>query len=96
MELHAFGSADWIVTIGFTPAFDLRPATSRWGAGSPLPGPAGALYALIDEVTDAYLEVVEKLEDAADDLEDKCSGAARWATTSRRSRLASCVFAGTS
>jgi magnesium transporter len=74
MELHAFGSADWIVTIGFTPAFDLRTALERWAAGSPLPGPAGALYALIDEVTDAYLEVVEKLEDAAEDLEDQVFG----------------------
>jgi magnesium transporter len=74
MELHAFGSDAWIVTVGFTPAFDLRQVLTRWGAGSPIPGPAGALYALIDEVADSYLEVVEHLEDAAEDLEDQVFG----------------------
>lgn len=74
MELHAFGSTDWILTVSFTPTFDLRPVVARWGAGSPIRGPAGALYALIDEVSDAYLVVVEGLEDAAEDLEDQVFG----------------------
>ncbi|HEY7477852.1 MAG TPA: magnesium and cobalt transport protein CorA [Actinomycetota bacterium] len=74
MEVQVFASTDWLVTVRFTPAFDLRSTLDRWRARSPEPGPAGALYALIDEVADGYLGIVEHLEDHADDLEDQVFG----------------------
>ncbi|MFN8232069.1 MAG: magnesium and cobalt transport protein CorA [Actinomycetota bacterium] len=76
-EVHAFVSATWIVTLRFTPAFDLEPVVHRWEAsgGTVAGGSTGyALYVLVDEVADGYLSVVERLEDRADDLEDLVFG----------------------
>jgi magnesium transporter len=75
-EVHAFVSSGWIVTLRFTPVFDLAPVLHRWSnGGSIADGSTGfALYILIDEVTDGYLSVVERLEDRADDLEDLVFG----------------------
>jgi magnesium transporter len=69
-ELFLFASPRFLVTLRFSPAFDLEPATKRWPVLSQLaPGTGSALYAIMDEVTDDYLEVIEDLEDRADRLE---------------------------
>ena len=69
-ELFLFVSPRFLVTLRFSPAFDLEPATKRWPVLSQLaPGTGSALYAIFDEVTDDYLEVIEELEDRADELE---------------------------
>jgi magnesium transporter len=69
-ELFAFVSTGFLVTIRLAPAFDLEKATSRWPIVCTLaPGTGSALYAVADEIVDDYLEVVEALEDRADDLE---------------------------
>jgi len=69
-ELFAFVSARFLVTIRFEPAFDLGKAKSRWPVVCTLaPGTGSALYAVADEIVDDYLEVIEALEDRADDLE---------------------------
>jgi magnesium transporter len=69
-ELFAFVSSRALVTIRFAPAFDLEKAKSRWPIVCALaPGTGSALYAVADEIVDDYLEVVEALEDGADELE---------------------------
>jgi magnesium transporter len=75
-EVHSFVSSSWIVTLRFTPVFDLAPVVHRWSAGGSVgEGTTGfAMYVLVDEVADGYLGVVEALEDRADDLEDRVFG----------------------
>jgi magnesium transporter len=70
-ELFVFLATRFLVTLRFTPAFDLEKAKSRWPIVCSLaPGTGAALYAVADEIVDDYLQVVEELEDRADDLED--------------------------
>jgi magnesium transporter len=76
-EIHAFVSQTWLVTLRFTPVFDLAPVIHRWEGrgGGAADGTTGfALYVLVDEVADGYLALVETLEDRADDLEDLVFG----------------------
>ena len=71
-ELFVIASERALVTIRFSPVFDLANAIHRWPLLHAVsPGPAGAFYAVADEVADDYLEVVEDLEDRADELEAK-------------------------
>ncbi|HET6790988.1 MAG TPA: CorA family divalent cation transporter, partial [Actinomycetota bacterium] len=71
-ELFVFASPRFLVTLRFTPAFDLAKAKLRWPIVCALaPGTASALYAIADEIVDDYLEVVEELEDRADELENQ-------------------------
>ncbi len=74
MEIHIFSSPSWLLTVRFTPAFDMRPATARWKGRVGDDGSVGALYVLVDEVADGYLLVVDRLEDTTDDLEDQVFG----------------------
>ena len=78
-EIHAFVSHRWLVTLRFTPVYDLARIERRWEANRSLAGGGTgvALYVLIDEVADGYLNVVERLEDRADDLEDRVFGRGR-------------------
>ena len=69
-ELFVFVSHRFLVTLRFPPACDLERAISRWPLLATLaPGTGSALYAVADEIVDDYLEVVEELEDRADELE---------------------------
>jgi magnesium transporter len=71
-ELFVFASPGFLVTLRFSPAFDLAKAKTRWPIVCALaPGSASALYAIADEIVDDYLEVVEELEDRADELENQ-------------------------
>jgi magnesium transporter len=71
-EMFLFAAERFLVTIRFSPAFDLEPAVKRWQVvASRGRGPAPALYAIVDEIVDGYLGVVEELEDRADDLESR-------------------------
>jgi magnesium transporter len=71
-ELFVFVSGRFLVTLRFTPVFDIGKAKSRWPIVCTLaPGTGAALYAVADEIVDEYLEVIEALEDQADDLESK-------------------------
>jgi magnesium transporter len=69
-ELFVFVSDRSLVTLRFPPLLDLERAKRRWPALAALaPGTGSALYAVADEIVDDYLEVVEELEDRADELE---------------------------
>ena len=69
-ELFVFASPRFLVTLRFDPAFDLGKAKKRWPVVCTLaPGTGAALYAIADEIVDDYLEVIEELEDRADELE---------------------------
>jgi magnesium transporter len=71
-ELFAFASDTFLVTLRFDPAFELEKAVKRWPVLAELaPGAGSALYAVADEIADDYLEVVELLEDKADELESR-------------------------
>ncbi len=69
-ELFLFVSRRFLVTLRFPPVFEMEKAKHRWPILATLaPGPCSALYAVADEIVDEYLEVVEKLEERADELE---------------------------
>ena len=69
-ELFLFVSHRFLVTLRFPPVFEIEKAKHRWPILAALaPGPCSALYAVADEIVDDYLEVVEELEDRADELE---------------------------
>jgi len=69
-ELFVFVSHRFLVTLRFPPVCDLERAINRWPVLAALaPGTGSALYAVADEIVDDYLEVVEQLEDRADELE---------------------------
>lgn len=70
-ELHAFVGDGYLITVRSDPPFAIEEVVSRWERQPELIGPGFALYALLDEVVDGYLGVVERLEDLADDLEDE-------------------------
>ena len=69
-ELFLFVSRRFLVTLRFPPVFEMEKAKHRWPILAALaPGPCSALYAVADEIVDDYLEVVEALEERADELE---------------------------
>jgi magnesium transporter len=69
-ELFAIVSDRWLATLRFPPAFGLAGAVHRWEVmASMARGTGAAFYTIADEVADDYLEVVEALEDRADELE---------------------------
>ncbi len=71
-EIHVFVGQGFLVTLRYAPAFDLDPAKRRWGKHGDLNAEGGGslLYALLDEVVDDYFEVIERLEDASEDIEE--------------------------
>jgi magnesium transporter len=74
LELHALVGRRFLVTIRSAPDYDLAGTVERWERDPDLLGAYGggfAAYVLIDEVVDDYLTIVERLEDGADDLEDR-------------------------
>ena len=75
-EIHIFASKRFLLTLRFTPAFDLSPVLHRCRRQPEMTalGMPFALYAVFDTVTDGYLRVIEQLEDLADRLEDHVFG----------------------
>lgn len=73
-ELHVFaGQGFYVLTVRRQPLFDFPRAAERAGQDADLvrEGIGFHLYLLLDEIVDGYLDVVERLEDLADDVEDR-------------------------
>jgi magnesium transporter len=75
-EVHAFVGRGFLVTLRYTPVFDLTPIRRRWDKQADLAGEGGGalLYALLDEVVDDYFLVVERLEDESEEIETEVFG----------------------
>jgi magnesium transporter len=73
-ELHVLAGPGFIVTLtdddGCEPVAAARTRCEQQPEMLEREGAGFALYAIVDEVVDGYLDVVERLEDAADELED--------------------------
>jgi magnesium transporter len=72
-EPHAFaGEQFYLVTIRRAPLIEFHKTIERTGRASHLAseGIGFQLYLLLDEIVDGYLDVVERLEDQADDIEE--------------------------
>jgi len=71
-ELHAVAGDRFLVTLRYSPPFEMREVLARWDRQPELCAEATAflLYVLLDEVTDGYLDIVERFEERADELED--------------------------
>ena len=71
-EIHVIAGDGFLATLRWSPGYPIEGATARWERHRhDDPRNEGfALYALLDEVVDDYLSVVEALEDEADELED--------------------------
>jgi magnesium transporter len=72
-EVHAFVGPRFLVTIRYDPAYDMQNVVRRWERQPELMASGGgfATYVLIDEIVDDFLTLVERMEDRADDLEDR-------------------------
>lgn len=72
-EVHAFAGHRFLITIRFAPVLDLAPIIERWDRQPELTseGAGFLLYALLDVVVDGYFDVVDRLDDLADELEDR-------------------------
>jgi magnesium transporter len=70
-EIHAFASTRYLVTVRYSPAFDLAEVLKRWGRQpeGTRHGAGFLLYVLLDEVVDGYLDMVDRFEDVSEDLE---------------------------
>lgn len=69
-EVHLVAGEGFLVTLRWSPGYSLDGATGRWERREDLHDEGFALYAVLDEIVDDYLSVVEALEDEADELED--------------------------
>ena len=72
-EVHAFVGPRFLVTLRYDPAYDMQNVVRRWERQPELMAVGGgfAAYVLIDEIVDDFLTLVERMEDQADDLEDR-------------------------
>jgi magnesium transporter len=75
-EIHAFAAPTFLLTLRFTPAFDLARVVDRWRRQPEMAarGVGFAMYALLDAVADGYVDAAEELETIADRLEDRVFG----------------------
>ncbi|GAA1905112.1 magnesium/cobalt transporter CorA [Nocardioides lentus] len=72
-ELHVFTGADFVVTVRHAESPDLAKVRRRLESRPDLLrlGPEAVLYAILDQVVDEYLPVVEGLENDIDEIEDQ-------------------------
>jgi magnesium transporter len=71
-ELHVLVGANFLVTVRFAPAFDLKSVLRRCDRSPEFTkeGVGFLLYVVLDEIVDDYLEILERFEESADDVED--------------------------
>lgn len=75
-EMAMFVGHNYLVTVRKPPAFDITPAVKRWESHEELAAEGGGylLYILLDEIVDGYFDVIDVLEDRAEDVEDHVFG----------------------
>jgi magnesium transporter len=71
-EVDVFFDRRWVLTVRKDPVFDLTPVLARWDAAPELAkhGVAFLLHGLLDVVVDGHFEVVERLDEAIEGLEE--------------------------
>jgi magnesium transporter len=71
-EIQSFVSPRFLITLRFPPAFDLKAVVVRAERSPELVKEGGGflLYALLDEVVDRYFDVVDRLEDESETVEE--------------------------
>jgi magnesium transporter len=71
-EIHAFVGQDYLITLRYDPPFGLADVRKQWEREADLAGEGGGflLHALLDRVVDGYLDVVERMEQESEDLEE--------------------------
>jgi magnesium transporter len=75
-EMHLFaGGGFFVITIRREPRFDFGDVAARLAGTAHLgdEGIGNLLYLLLDEIVDGYLDVIDRLEDLTDDIEDALS-----------------------
>ena len=72
-EVHLLSSEHFLVTVRFSPPFDLSEARRRWDRQPELTGEGAAFlaYVVLDEIVDDYFDLVDHFEDRAEELEDR-------------------------
>jgi magnesium transporter len=72
-EIHVFVGRGFLVTLRYTPLFDMTSVRHRWEKQADLAKDGGGalLYTLLDEVVDDYFTVVERLEDDSEEVESQ-------------------------
>jgi len=72
-ELHGLVGDRFLATVRYEPAVDVGKAVHRAVGGAELTeeGIGFLLYVVLDEIVDDYLEIVERFEDDADEIEDR-------------------------
>jgi magnesium transporter len=72
-EIHAFAGHRFLVTLRYDPPFDITNVLERWDRHPELTNEGGGflLYALLDEVVDGYFDVIERVQDIGEDIEDR-------------------------
>jgi magnesium transporter len=72
-EIHALAGPRYLVTVRYSPAFDLERVLKRWERQPEMTRHGGGflLYVLLDEIVDGHLDLVDRFEDASEDLEER-------------------------
>jgi magnesium transporter len=72
-EVHALASPRYLVTVRYSPAFDLGPVLERWERQPEMTrhGAGFLLYVLLDELVDGHLDMVDRFEEASEDIEER-------------------------
>ncbi len=70
-EIHALVTHRYLITLRYPPAFDLKPVLHRWEIEGERAARGGGflLHALLDEVVDTYLDVVNEFQIASEEVE---------------------------
>jgi magnesium transporter len=75
-EIHLFARQGvFVITVRRKPVLDFGPAVKRMQGeqGMEHEGIGFILYLLLDEIVDGYLDTIDRLEDLADDIEERVS-----------------------
>ena len=72
-EVHLYASTRYLLTFRFAPAFDIGRAVARWEAVPEIAARGGSalLHVLLDEIVDTYFPVIQRFDEASEDLEDR-------------------------